>query len=195
MYKLCKTEQSAQRQRQLEEGLLQAMGTVRYEEITVSDLCRQMEIPRKSFYRYFTSKDGALHALIDHTLMEFEGAVDAEVYTPGEKRTLSRDLERFFLFWYNRKNLLDALERSDMSGILIKRAIDYALTEVVFPGRFLPGESRLTQNHVVMFGVCGLMSMMLQWHQSGFEESLQNLARIASRLLTQPLFPAAGKLL
>ena len=195
MYKLCKTEQSAQRQRQLEEGLLQAMSIVRYEEITVSDLCRQMEIPRKSFYRYFTSKDGALHALIDHTLMEFEGAVDADVYMPGERRTLSRDLERFFLFWQNRKTLLDALERSDMSGILIKRAIDYALTEVVFPGRFLPGESRQIQNHVVMFGVCGLMSMMLQWHKSGFEESLHDLARVAARLLTQPLFPAAGKLL
>lgn len=195
MYKLCKTEQSAQRQRQLEEGLLRAMSTVRYEEITVSDLCRQMEIPRKSFYRYFTSKDGALHALIDHTLMEFEGAVDADVYVPGEKRSLTRDLERFFRFWQNRKTLLDALERSDMSGILIKRAIDYALTEVVFPGRFLPGESRQTQNHVVMFGVCGLMSMMLQWHKSGFEDSLQDLARVAARLLTQPLFPAAGKLL
>ena len=72
MYKLCKTEQSAQRQRQLEEGLLAAMKTKRYEEITISDLCEQMDIPRKSFYRYFSSKDGALHALIDHTLLDFE---------------------------------------------------------------------------------------------------------------------------
>ena len=51
MYKLCKTEQSAQRQRSLEEGLLTAMKTKRYEEITISDLCSQMGIPRKSFYR------------------------------------------------------------------------------------------------------------------------------------------------
>ena len=72
MYKLCKTEQSAQRQRQLEEGLLAAMKTKRYEEITISDLCEQMDIPRKSFYRYFSSKDGALHALNDHTLLDFE---------------------------------------------------------------------------------------------------------------------------
>ena len=63
MYKLCRTEQSAQRQRQLEQGLLLAMKTKRYEEITISDLCDQMGIPRKSFYRYFSSKDGALHAL------------------------------------------------------------------------------------------------------------------------------------
>ena len=71
MYKLCKTEQSAARQRQLEQGLLQVMSTSRYEDINVSGLCQKMGIPRKSFYRYFSSKDGALHALIDHTLMEY----------------------------------------------------------------------------------------------------------------------------
>ena len=72
MYKLCKTEQSAQRQRQLEDGLLQVMSTVHYDEISVSDLCDRMNVPRKSFYRYFSGKDGALQALIDHTLMRYE---------------------------------------------------------------------------------------------------------------------------
>ena len=71
MYKLCKTEQSAQRQRELEQGLLKMMLQCRYEDISVSDLCDQLEIPRKSFYRYFSSKDGALYALLDHTMMEF----------------------------------------------------------------------------------------------------------------------------
>ena len=72
MYKLCKTQQSAARQRQLELGLLQAMLEQHYEEVSVSDLCDRMQIPRKSFYRYFSGKDGALHALIDHTLLEFQ---------------------------------------------------------------------------------------------------------------------------
>ena len=53
MYKLCKTEQSAMRQRQLEQGLLQLMQTKRYEEISISDLCQRMGMPRKTFYRYF----------------------------------------------------------------------------------------------------------------------------------------------
>ena len=39
MYKLCKTEQSAARQRQLEQGLLAAMQMIRYEDINVSVLC------------------------------------------------------------------------------------------------------------------------------------------------------------
>ena len=75
MYKLCKTEQSAQRQRMLEQGLLKAMLTQHFDEISVSDLCDEIGIPRKSFYRYFSGKDGALYALIDHTLLTYDGFV------------------------------------------------------------------------------------------------------------------------
>ena len=86
MYKQCKTEQSARRQRQLELGLMQAMLTKRYEDLSVSDLCDQMEVPRKSFYRYFSSKDGCLYALLDHTMMEFfESGVSTDVLRPSEK--------------------------------------------------------------------------------------------------------------
>ena len=55
MYKLCKTEQSANRQRSLEQGLLQAMQIKHFDEISVSDLCAQLDVPRKAFYRYFDS--------------------------------------------------------------------------------------------------------------------------------------------
>ena len=94
-----------------------------------------------------------------------------------------------------RKPLLDALIRSNLHGVLAERAIGYAISAVAFPGRFLPGEDRETQNQVVTFGICGLMTMMLQWHMGGYRESVQDIASVAARLLTQPLFPAAGKLL
>ena len=192
MYKLCKSEQSAARQRQLEKGLLAAMQASRYENINVSDLCQQMGIPRKSFYRYFAGKDGALHALIDHTLKEYETYTGTH---KQERRTLVGDLEQYFLFWVEQKDLLDALERSSLSGILIERSISHAISETVFPGRFLPSESRIMQQHVVTFAVCGLMTMMLQWHHGGYRETPRSLAMVAQRLLTQPLFPDAAVLL
>lgn len=186
MYKLCKTEQSAQRQRELERGLLTAMNTHQYEEISVSDLCDQMGIPRKSFYRYFSSKDGALHALIDHTLLEFE-AFPGNL-KPGEKRSYQKDLERFFLFWRAQKPLLDALERSGISGILVTRSIDHALSDTGSPSRFLPQDEKIAREHATMFGVCGLMSMVLNWHHSGYALSERQMAAIGVQLMTKPLF-------
>lgn len=189
MYKLCKTEQSAARQRLLEQGLLEMMAVKHYDEISISDLCDRMEIPRKSFYRYFNGKDGALQALIDHTLMEFaDYTVD---YRRGKTRSILLDLESFFQFWLDQKLLLYALARSGCSGILVNRAVAFAMTDDVLPVRFLPHDSRDMQQHITMFGVCGLMSMVLNWHDNGYEEPAAEMARVAVRLISKPLFPEA----
>ena len=95
MYKQCRTEQSAARQRELLKGLLQIMNQQHYDEITVSSFCEQMQIPRKSFYRYFSSKEGALHALIDYTLMEFEGFSQTRMKGGSSAQ---EELERLFSY-------------------------------------------------------------------------------------------------
>ena len=186
MYKMCKTEQSARRQRALEEGLLRAMSNCHYEQISVSDLCDRCAIPRKAFYRYFTGKDGALYALIDHTLLQYEGFQMAEFGM--EARSYQSDLERFFRFWLQQKPLLDALKRSNISGVLVTRAIEHALSDVGMPIRFLPQQDRAARRHAIMFGVCGLMSMVLDWHDSGYDLSPREMSVIAAKLLTEPLF-------
>ncbi len=187
LYKLCKTEQSARRQRRLEEGLLSLMLQKPYEEITIRELCDTLMIPRKSFYRYFSGKDGALYALIDHTLMDYESFTGP--YRTGQQRTLESDMHRFFLFWEGKRSLLDALARSGMSSILLERSVHHAMEEAAGLQRFLPVDSREMGRHVIMFGVCGLMTMALNWHRTGYEESPERLAQIAARLLSTPLFP------
>ena len=158
MYKLCKTEQSAARQRVLELGLLQEMLEQRYEEISVSDLCNRLGIPRKSFYRYFSSKDGALAALLDHTLMEFE---QSSVWGKKTRRgTAISDLERYFSYWHEHRNLLDALERSRLSGMLVERSICHALHERLMP-RYLNAMPAEVQGLALTFMVCGLLAMVM----------------------------------
>ena len=192
MYKLCKSEQSAQRQRQLEEGLLRVMNVTSFEDITISDLCQQLGIPRKSFYRYFSSKDGALHALIDHTLMEYEQFNAAR---PADSRSLNRDLETYFLFWLEKKPFLDALAKNGINGMLFERSLRYVSTETVLPSRLLDGEAQRMRQHVISFTICGLMTMMLQWYADGYKETPAEMAAIAARLITMPLFPDIGSFL
>lgn len=188
MYKLCKSEQSAARQRQIEEGLLKIMASRSYETITVTDICQQMDIPRKAFYRYFSGKDGALHALIDHTFLEFEGFPPHGCARGEDKRIYETDLKRFFCFWQTQKALLDALTRSNLSQELITRSVQHTLSSVVRPNQFLQHEEQLTRYYATTFGVSGLMSMVLDWYRGGFELSPRQMAAIAVRLMTNPLF-------
>ena len=55
MYKRCTTEKAALQQRKLEECLLSVMQDKPYSEITVSSLCEQTDLSRKTFYRLFES--------------------------------------------------------------------------------------------------------------------------------------------
>lgn len=183
MYKLCKTEQSAARQRELEHKLVELMSQYRYEEISVSDFCAHAGIPRKAFYRYFSSKDGALYALLDHTMLEFEFFRDPR--NPGVTENMQQELEYFFQFWKQKKQLLDALESSGLSGVLMERSISNVTDSVK---QLQTKENPKIRDHVVQFAVCGLMIMMVNWHHGGYQESVQEMSRIALRLVTQPLF-------
>ncbi len=184
MYKLCKTEQSATRQRQLEMGLLQIMMTRRYDEISISDLCQQMQIPRKSFYRYFSSKDGALFALLDHTMLQFY----EEGFRTSEKGNPLGDLDAFFVFWYAHRDLLEALERSKMSGLLVERATELAKKERLVPA-LTRGWDASMQQVALSFAICGLMAMVTQWHHDGYRLHPREMSEIAKTMLTRPLVP------
>lgn len=189
MYKQCRTEQSSNRQRLLEQGLLDAMIQQPYDSISVSDLCGRMGIPRKSFYRYFSGKDGALHALIAHALLYYENyAADQPAW---EGRLVQQEMERTFSYWRHCSRLLDALEKSGLSGVLIERAINHSIMEGSIPIRFLSTDDRRMRERVAAFAVCGLMAMVVYWHHSGYAESVEQMAQIAMRLVTKPLFTDA----
>ena len=183
MYKLCKTEQSAQRQRELENGLLQAMLAKNYEDISISDLCDQLQIPRKSFYRYFSSKDGAFHALLDHSLQ------DCTCFLEPRTNILEM-LTQYFQFWLDQKPLLDALEKSGLSGKLVERTVNSALRDHAFATHLVSDYPGLDQQHVTLFIISGLMSVVIHWHHSGCSQTPRQMAKTAARLLTSPLFPA-----
>lgn len=186
MYKQCRTEQSAARQRELLDGLLEAMTQQHYDEITVSGLCEQIKIPRKSFYRYFSSKEGALHALIDHALMDMESYADE--WVKGDA-SVQREMERLFTYWLHKKKLLDALSRSGLSGVLVNRAIGHSLVETMRDRKFLPLEEQYAQEYITLFCSSGLMSMVIQWHHDGYPQKPKQMAQIAIRLMTQPMIP------
>ncbi len=176
MYKICKTEESARRQRQLEQGLLDMLHTRDYGDITVSDLCDKMGVSRKSFYRYFSGKEGALAALIDHTLMEFEQT--GRQYSNGA----GRDLVRYFEFWLEHKRFLYVLNRNDLYGIFARRATLHATGERLIPGHITQMSLKM-QQLALSFVVSGLMAMVQRWQETGYRESPQEMAQVAAAIL------------
>lgn len=66
MARLCHSEYAAQKKTLLEDSLLDLMALHRYQDVTVTDICRESGIPRRTFYHYFEGKDGVLESVIEY---------------------------------------------------------------------------------------------------------------------------------
>ena len=192
MYKLCKTEQSAKRQREIENVLLDMLRTRRFEDLTVTELCEYMKMPRKAFYRYFDSKEDALDALIDHTLGEYTGFIKAP--EDSANRRLQSEIEEYFYFWRDKKKLLDALYRNGLIGLLIDKSVGFPVNDRVNIDKFQPDRDAFTKGIVLQFAFSGLIFVMLDWYRNGFKVSVPDISSAVCNVLTKPLFPNLGDL-
>ena len=178
MYKHCNTEESARRQRQLEQCLLELMVDSPYCGITIGQICQQAGVSRKSFYRYFDSKDGCLHALLDHTIM------DASTYYLSDENPDDRQLfcTRIFEFWYRQTPLLDALERDGQSLQLLQRMIRYILEEEPEYARYMGISQYDVMEHIV-YTVSGVMGLVLTWHHTRYQKTAAQMGEVLYQLM------------
>ena len=177
MYKICHTEESSRRQWELEMGLLEAMGKQPYARISLTELCRELNIPRKSFYRYFPTKDDCLLALIDHTLSDCN---DIALLGWDGSTVLDEQVQlRFFRYWQAQHRFLDAIRDNGLHTLLLERtsAIVDRMKENREPEDF-------PREQVEYFIAQGLMTTVLRWHAFGFPAQPEEMAKTFGKLLT-----------
>ncbi len=186
MYKLCKTEQSTQRQREIERSLLDLMSKKNYNDITITELCDGLDMPRKTFYRYFDSKDGALYALIEHTMFEYFTSQSKSVMA---ERILKRELEQFFDFWLKHREFLKILDDNGLLGKIIDVSVYFPINDMIVVSKFLPDDSDWTRERIFKYSICLLIFQMIDWYRDDFSTSVSGMAELSCRLLSRPLFP------
>ena len=176
MYKTCHTEESSRRQRELEQGLLTALQLQPYKKLTLTALCRQLGVPRKTFYRYFPTKDDCLLALIDHTLSDCN---DIALRGWDGSTALDEGVQlRFFRYWLEHQSFLDVLRENDLQHLLLSRT-----TVIVDRMKESSSFGRFARDQVEYFIAHGLMTTVLRWHHFGFPERPEEMAAVFGNLL------------
>lgn len=158
MYKICKTEKSIARQKLFQTTLLAMMKKNKFQNITVTSLAKEMELPRKTFYRYYDSLEDVLYAIIDDALTD--GFLYLEV---------KADLIGFFSYWKKQKSLLDVLQKSGLSSLLMDRIFE-RFNESINKENFSNQELRYSGY------VAAIMTMLLTWHHSGMKQSVEEMS-------------------
>lgn len=174
MYRKCTTEISAQHQRQVTESLLELMQKMPFEDITVTQLCQNAGVTRRIFYHLFSNKTGALHALVDHKILDIE----------SYGKDITNESLRFFRYWKEQRAFLDVLAENDMATLLLERMIGNVLTED-YDVRYWLQRNGWANNsqEVIVFGLSGLMGLLYSWQFSGYRQDPEEMAVLIEQLL------------
>ena len=190
MYKHCNTEESARRQKQIEHCLLQLMQAVPYVHITIGDVCQAAGISRKSFYRYFGSKDDFLPALVDHTLLDASGAyLEDATFTEGQPQVF----EHYFSYWKQMHHLLEALCQNDLTNCLFERSLLCVAQEELEFRNYLNSDNQNDAFEQMLFIVSGITGLMINWHLTGYQKTAAQMASIVDRLMKKSLTPPVSR--
>lgn len=190
MYKECKTERSQARQRLIGNTLLGMMAKKPYDDISVTDLCEELDMPRKAFYRYFDDKESALDCVIAQRLASFPMS---RSNPPQAPRMLHRELESFFKFWLEHRDMIEILDKNGKLTKIMDTCMSFPLESIVSMDKLLPGEDMRIREKVYRFAISGLISLVIDWYREGFSTSSADVTKIAVRLLTKAPFPSLAQ--
>ena len=190
MYKECKTERSEARQRLVGDTLISMMAKKPYDDITVTDLCEELKMPRKAFYRYFDDKESALDCAIAQRLARFPMS---QANPPQAPRMLHRELEGFFKFWLEHRALIEILDKNGKLTKIMDMSLRFPLESIVSMDKLLPGEENSMRERIYRFAISGLISIVIDWYREDFKTSSADITKIAVRLLTKAPFPSLAQ--
>lgn len=181
MYKKCKTERSLQRRIRIEECLIAEMWKKDYEQIHISDICREVGISRAVFYRYFETKFDVLDAWMDRRFSSYNNH-------PVVENTPRAGTYMFIHFWYENRDMPELLIRQNMFDLLIQKGIQ-AGTHMPFINQILGMEDDSAEVHrSLVFSAYGIMGILRDWQVRGFKESEEEMVDVINNILLNPLY-------
>lgn len=181
-----RTQSALDRQTHLEQTLLELLRSNPYPRITVADICRTAQIPRRTFYHYFDSKDAILKSLIENlirrcsiqVMFNFEGGYDI----------LKESLARNFRYWQGEgRTMLEVLLDNNLEGELVTYGLKWLRTEnVSLVTR--PDLSEKQLEIATTASVASFFSILHYWRNNSYRETPEEMAEYTAWFLAAPLF-------
>ncbi len=163
-------------QQKFDAFLMELLGSIQYEDITVSMICKNADIDRRTFYRYFDNKQDVLHSYMDNIFSEY-----LERMERLQSISAIEYLQLFFGFWSNgHRDFLCALQHNKLLYMAFTENQLY-LTEISSIMDAMLGRS--SNSYETSYRAGGLINVLSAWIANGFAESSDEMAAVISRVL------------
>lgn len=182
----CHTEYAVQKKMLLEKSLIDLMLRQPYKEITVTDICREANIPRRTFYHYFECKEDVLDSVIENVMRQcfLNVMFDLQIGMAHMKASFVR----IFRFWEgDNRTKLDALIRNGLESRLMTWSLQLIREERIG----ILSKSNLDPKLVeigLMVGTTDFFTLLFYWSRDGYQETPEQMAEYAIWVLPQAFY-------
>lgn len=149
--------------KKLVNAMLVTMKQYPFREITITQLCQEANLSRKTFYRLFTTKEDVLNFFFETLYIE--------CFTQIQLRQIQHYwdvVQCYFDFWEERKTLLLLFQESNLLSLLFDGAYQYSFR--IFEhirSREIVNEFSMELPYLLAYSVGGMHSMLLKWVENG----------------------------
>ena len=150
-----------------------------YRNISIAAIAQKAGFARRTFYRYFKSKDDVLAETLDEIFDEYSEEIIGE-----QDVSLNNIAKVFFKFWSRRLAFLEALDRSKLLPFLL----DVMNKKIPLIYHHINGDTdeygdKEERRYVLTFGIGGFWNLLILWMRDGAEKDPKDFALMMERVV------------
>lgn len=176
MTKQSPSKRQLQTRQMFKDALYRLLHRDPYSSITVSSLCQEADLARRTFYRHYETLDDLLEDIIRDYVMEFLSWRDNRYLKEPSFRKL---FELFFAFWSERSQLLLLFERQNLYSYLA-HVFDEVLIESLSTDPSHSLDPIRQTSYIFISG--GLWQLMHIWLVSTPHKSIEEMGDLAEQI-------------
>jgi len=157
-----------QSQQMISDALLRLMEREPFQSITITKICQEADIARKTFYRSFETKEDIIDYQLDQLYLDFE----REMLIADH----SKSLENFFAFKKKHSAYLILLRHQNLFHLYHQKFS--AFMEKMTP---IWSNNSVEQDYRKVYAIAGVIAITARWMQRDFAESVEEITAITRR--------------
>ena len=178
MFILSNSPQAHRSQQMIGDALLKLMTIYPYENISITQICQEAQVARRTFYRNFEFKIDILEYYLDHLFKIYL----SDYYDP--MLSMTEDLKCYFNFLLQHKNLLVALDQHNLFYLLSKAYTIYFSEFLYLPKIIDTVKEPELDLYVLGFIISTLCSNISLWVKNNFELSTDIMVDLTTVFLS-----------
>lgn len=173
-------------QHQVESLFLKNIRKKPYHSISVSELCKQAGIARKSFYNHYPTKEACFGAIIERMIED--SILHTDEHLPSHA-SMAQFYHVYLEYWKEQKWFLDIIQENQLQNIFVQQNIQHILKEDKTVLQLLCTSDAKPDMDVLQVYASSEATLLMQWHSRGYDTPVEEMAQKYIRLIHTPILP------